>query len=367
VAFLPLDHRFTDGEKRAILDRAEPAAVLDASGELTVFAGARPVDPAVAAIVATSGTGGATRLAELSRDAVASAVAGSFAGLTEARGGIAPDREEPWTLCLSPAHVGGLLVLLRCEIHGAPVTALGGFDPLTLVAASPPGANVALVPTMLGRLVGARAPLDRFGTLLVGGGPIPESVRTGAVALGGAVVGTYGMTETTGGVVYDGRPFERTSVRLGGDGELEIHGPTLMEGYRSDPGATAGAFTVDGWLRTGDVGTVADDGSVTVEGRLDDLIRTGAEKVWPEEVEAALAAHPKVREVAVAGRPDPEWGQRVAAWVVPARIDDPPTLEELRAFGADRLARFKLPRSLSLVAGLPLTPSGKLRRADLGD
>jgi acyl-CoA synthetase (AMP-forming)/AMP-acid ligase II len=95
------------------------------------------------------------------------------------------------------------------------------------------------------------------------------------------------------------------------------------------------------------------------------VIRSGAEKVWPEEIERILREHPGVADVAVAGRPDPEWGEHVVAFVVPATIDDPPTLEDLRAFGSDRLARFKLPRDLELVPAIPRTATGKVRRADL--
>ena len=97
-----------------------------------------------------------------------------------------------------------------------------------------------------------------------------------------------------------------------------------MEGYRDDPAATGEAFDVHGWLRTGDAGSIDDGGRVRVHGRLDDAIRTGAETVWPDEVERALADHPKVPDVAVAGRPDPEWGQEVVAFVVPVSIDAPP-------------------------------------------
>ena len=100
-------------------------------------------------------------------------------------------------------------------------------------------------------------------------------------------------------------------------------------------------------------------------GRLDERIRTGAETVWPQEVEAALRDHPGVAEVAVAGRPDPEWGEHVVAFVVPARIDRAPTLEELRGHAAERVARFKAPRELVLVPSLPRTASGKIRRGEL--
>jgi acyl-CoA synthetase (AMP-forming)/AMP-acid ligase II len=153
------------------------------------------------------------------------------------------------------------------------------------------------------------------------------------------------------------------AVRLGAEGAIEVDGPMLMEGYRLDGAATGAAFTTDGWLRTGDLGALGDDGRLTVLGRADHVIRTGSETVWPEEVERALADHPRVGDVAVAGRPDAEWGQHVCAFVVPARTDEPPTLEELRAHGAERLARFKLPRDLRLVPEIPRTSTGKVRRA----
>ena len=97
----------------------------------------------------------------------------------------------------------------------------------------------------------------------------------------------------------------------------------------------------------------------------DDAIRTGAETVWPDEVERALTHHPKVRDVAVAGRPHPGWGQQVVAFVVPASIDAPPEVEEVRSFLADRLASFKAPRELILVPEIPRTASGKVQRSAL--
>jgi acyl-CoA synthetase (AMP-forming)/AMP-acid ligase II len=138
-----------------------------------------------------------------------------------------------------------------------------------------------------------------------------------------------------------------------------------MEGYRNDPPATADAFTIDGWLRTGDLGRVDPDGTLVIEGRADDAIRSGGERIWPEEVETVLRRHPKVADAAIAGLPDPEWGEHVAAWVVPRRLDEPPSLEELRAFARERLAPFKAPRELFLVPDVPRTSTGKIRRRDL--
>ena len=102
-----------------------------------------------------------------------------------------------------------------------------------------------------------------------------------------------------------------------------------------------------------------------MRGRADDAIRTGAETVWPDEVEAVLRAHPQVADVAVAGRPDPEWGEHVVAWVVPRDPTDPPTLEQLREHCRDALARFKAPRDVRSVTTLPRTANGKVRRAAL--
>jgi o-succinylbenzoate---CoA ligase len=201
-------------------------------------------------------------------------------------------------------------------------------------------------------------------TLLVGGDRLEEETAAAARTRGARLVTTYGLTETCGGFTYDGMPLDGTDVRIA-EGGIEVAGSTLMEGYRLDPAATGAAFTTDGWFRTGDLGSIDDDGRLSVHGRVDDLILTGAEKVWPEEVERVLSAHPKVAEVAVAGRPDPEWGAHVCAFVVPATMDGPPTLEELRSHAAERLARFKLPRELRLVPAIPRTSTGKVRRGEL--
>jgi O-succinylbenzoic acid--CoA ligase len=359
VPFLPLDHRLAPPERTALIDRARPTAVLEPDGELTFFAQPAPIDAGIGVVVATSGTGGTPKLVELTRNAVAAAVEGSRRAL-----GAADD--DAWVACLSPAHVGGLLVFLRAALLGGPVTVLDGFEPGALVAATPPGGSVALVPTMLRRLVDAQADLSGFGVLLLGGGPVPSELRAAAEARGARIVSTYGLTESCGGVVYDGVPFEGTHVRIGADARIELRGPTIMEGYRHDPAATGATFTTHGWFLTADAGSLDDDGRLHVRGRLDEAIRTGAETVWPDEVERALQQHPKVADVAIAGRPHPEWGQQVVAFVVPATPDDPPSLEELRDHASERIARHKTPRELVLVAELPRTSSGKVRRADLG-
>ncbi len=367
AAILPLDARLTERERRAIVDLARPASVISADDEM-LFADPSPPEPdRVALVVATSGTAGRPKLVELSRPAVAAAVGLSFAALGSATGGVALEPSEPWVCCLSPAHVGGMLVLMRHVVFGTPVTVLDriGLDPNDDLREVPAGAHVALVPTMLHRLLEAGADLSRFGIMLIGGAAVDASQVAAAAERRVRVVSTYGLTESCGGIAYDGRLFDDTSARIDAGGGVQLHGPTIMEGYRNDPAATALAFTLDGWLRTGDTGALEPDGRLLIDGRSDEAIRTGAETVWPHEVEGALLDHPKVAEVAVAGRPNEEWGQQVVAFVVPVSADDPPTLEELRQHGAERIARFKLPRAVVSMTELPRTTSGKIRRGAL--
>src|SRR3954454_1541329 len=363
ASFMPVDVRLSDREQRRLLDLARPSVVVRPDDE-TILADAAPVDPDTAwAIVPTSGTGGVPRLAQLSRPAMGAAVAGSLDALDASA-------YDPWVACLSPAHIGGLLVLLRGAFTGSRVTILDRFEPGTLLAEAPEGAHVALVPTMLERLVRGGGDLSRLRVLLVGGAALDPALRAAAESLGGRIVATYGSTESGGGVVYDGRIFDGSDVRIASErpddaGGIELHGPTIMDGYRADHAATAAAFTTDGWLRTGDIGRLDGQGRLHVRGRADDAIRTGAETVWPDEVESVLRTHPGVADVAVAGRPDPEWGAHVTAWVVPVNPERPPTLEGLREHCRDDLARFKAPRDVRIVSSLPRTPSGKIRRPDL--
>jgi len=171
------------------------------------------------------------------------------------------------------------------------------------------------------------------------------------------VVTTYGMTETCGGCVYDGVPLAGVSVRTGAGGRIEITGPVLFSGYRLRPDLT-GQATAGGWLVTADVGVV-EAGRLAVHGRADEMINTGGEKVAPSQVAAALELCPGVREAVVIGVPDPEWGERVTAVVVPGDPARPPTLRVLRATVADRIPRHAAPRALVLVTEMPLLASGK--------
>jgi o-succinylbenzoate---CoA ligase len=358
-AVLPLDPDAPAPELAATLAAARPTHLLDGDGRVR-RPGGRPAEAGVAAVVATSGTSGAPKLVELGADAIRWSALATSAALGAGPG-------DRW-LCCVPVHgVAGLAVLARAWHTGLPVAVHERFDPAAVRAAAGRATLVSLVPAMLRRLLAAGDEAARFRRVLLGGGPVPADLVEEATRRGVKLVRTYGLTETFGGMAHDGHPLDGAQVRIGDpEGEIMVRGPMLFRRYRGDPARTA-AVLADGWLRTGDLGRVGPDGRLTVLGRADDLVISGGVNVHPDEVEAVLATHPGVAEAAVAGRPDPEWGQRVAAFVVPRDPARPPTLDELRAFTRRRLAAAKAPRELLLVPALPRSPSGKLLRRLLGD
>ena len=288
-----------------------------------------PLEHGDALVVATSGSTGEPKAAVLTHEAVAAAAAA-----TSARLAVNPPADR-WLCCLPLAHVGGLSVVTRALLTGTPLAFEG---PATLVS---------LVRTQLSRM-----DVTRFRAVLLGGGPAPADVPDNVVV-------TYGMTETGGGVVYDGVPLDGVDVRVDDAGQLHLRGPMLLRCY--DDGTDP--KDADGWFPTGDLGAIDDDGRVVVHGRAADVIVTGGEKVWPGPVEDVLRTHPLVADVAIAGRPDDEWGERIVAYVVPAA--EPPTLDDLRALVKERLPAWCAPRELVLADALPRTALGKLRRHSL--
>ena len=349
ASLLPVDHRLPDPAARSLLADGRPTVLISPEGWRRVRAG-RPADPAVALIMPTSGSSGRPRLVELSRGAVLAAVSASLRALAAGAG-------DGWVSCLPLAHIGGLLVLLRGALGGAPLLFRGPGE------LEPPAGFpfVSVVPTQLVRALDAGVDLRGYRALLVGGGGMEAALRTRLVAAGAPCVITYGLTQSCGGVVYDGMPLPGVAVRIGEGGEIQLGGPTLLRGYRD--GSAAG-LTPDGWLPTGDGGRLDGQGRLHVHGRLDDLIVTGGENVWPGDVEAVLRSHPAVADCAVFGRPDPSWGQRVVAAVVARDPGVPPTLAALREHVGAVLGRHQAPRELVLVESLPRTALGKLRRGE---
>ena len=340
-AVLPLDRRLPPPARAALLAAMAPTRLVDEHGRHELEG--RGVEPGDALVMATSGSTGVPKGVVLTHAAVeASALA------TSRHLGIGP--ADRWLACLPLAHVGGLSVVTRALVTGTPLEVHDGFDAERVEDAARKGATaVSLVATALRRIDPA------LFRVIVLGGARPPADRPGNC------VTTYGLTETGSGVVYDGRPLEGVDVHIGDDGEVLLRGPMLLREYRDG----SSPLDADGWLHTGDLGRFLPDGRLHVDGRRGDMIVTGGENVWPDAVEAVLQQHPSVAEVAVAGVPDPEWGSRVVAWVVPS-TDSSPTLAELRTWVSGHLAAFQAPKELHVVTTLPRTALGKVQRHLLG-
>jgi O-succinylbenzoic acid--CoA ligase len=303
--------------------------------------------------------------------------------------GGAPD--DRWLACLPLFHVGGQAIVLRAAIYGITAVVHDGFDADAVSRAIDEEGvtHVSLVAATLQRLLDARADRPVPPTLrcvLLGGGPAPRPLLERCARLGIPVVQTYGLTETASQVATlapedalrrlgsAGRPLYPNALRIadeaghdlpaGEPGEILVRGPVVTAGYAGRPDDTARVLA-GGWLHTGDVGRLDDDGYLHVLDRRDDLIVTGGENVYPAEVEAALLAHPAVAEAGVVGVADERWGARVVA-VVRARDGAVTDAETLRAHCRTLLGGYKVPAEIRLVdTPLPRTASGKLRRAEL--
>jgi O-succinylbenzoic acid--CoA ligase len=366
ATLLPLSPRLTDAERTGIVAAEEPIVDLDDPGLLTQteadlpLLGEHDMDD-VCARVLTSGSSGTPRPVGLTYgNFLWNAVGSGF--------NIGVDPADRWLCCVPLSHIAGLSIVVRSTIYGTAAVLHDGFE-VDRVAASLADDGitiVSLVTTMLARLLEAGADLSGPRAILVGGGPVPEETLAEASARGATVVQTYGLTETCSQVTTlapadsrrklgsAGRPLLTTHLRIAADGEILIQGPTVAPG-RAD---------ADGWLHTGDLGEIDDEGFLYVRDRLDDLIVSGGENVVPAEVEAVLLAHPEVADAAVVGREDPEWQQAVTAVVV-LENGSAVTADELRRHCAESLAGFKVPKRVELAAALPRTPSGKLMRRAL--
>jgi O-succinylbenzoic acid--CoA ligase len=342
-AIVPLDAGLPASRLDALLRTFDPDEIEDAGGVTTVRSVRNGEIGDTALIIGTSGSTGEPKGVRLSAAALLHSARTSLTRLGAQAG-------ERWLCCLPLTHIAGIQVLVRSLVSGTEPVLAEKADPQTI--ANSRCAHVSLVPTQLQRLDGDLSILNAFKSVLLGGAAAADGQLERARAAGVPVVTTYGMSETCGGCVYDGLPLDGVRVEIR-TGRVWISGPVLFSGYWGEPGASTG------WFRTGDLGSLDESGRLTIRGRADDVINTGGHKVVLGEVAAVLQACPGVRDAAVVGQTDPEWGECVVAVVVPADPADPPTLKMLRMHVKERLPRYAAPSRVVLVDAVPMLPSGK--------
>lgn len=302
-----------------------------------------------------------------------------------------PGKNGLWLLCLPVNHVGGISVILRSLLYGSGIYRLDRFTAGTVTGLLKDDDEIeaaSLVPTMLTRLLnepGFRLN-NRFKAILLGGGSVPRALQQQVSGKRLPVVYSYGMTETCAQIAAvpldsrqkiptdsAGRLFKGNQIRIrdnsgntvpaNSEGMIWLKGPQVFDGYLLPPDAPV--FDEERWFKTGDFGKIDKQGNIFILSRRSDLIVSGGENINPFEVEDALTSLPFVREAAVVGEPDPEWGQSVVAVIAPCEGCDQATVEEIRLALSGRLTRHKLPKKALYVDRLPRTRSGKIIRRNL--
>ena len=361
----PLNTRLAPAEREAELERAGPVLAVSQAGDAggpeadLPLLGEHDLD-AIHCRVLTSGTSGRPRPIGLTYgNHLWSAVGSAF--------NLGVDPSDRWLCCLPLYHVSGLEIVMRSVIYGTGAVVHDGFAVESVAEAlERDGVTLmSVVTTQLTRLLEAGVDLSGPRAILVGGGPVPLEVLEEAIGRDAAVVQTYGLTETASQVTTlapqearrklgsAGRPLLTTHLRIQ-DGEILVQGPVVAPGCADE----------DGWLHTGDLGRIDDEGFLYVEDRLGDLIVSGGENVLPAEVEEVLLRHPDVADAAAVGRADAEWQEAVEAVVV-LRDGAAAGAAELRRHCAESLAGYKVPKRFEFVSELPRTDSGKLLRQAL--
>ena len=339
----------------------EGPAVAPHADAAQTFTGELPNDD-IALVISTSGSTGTPKQTMLSTDALAASSMATAMHL---------GKDGQWLLALPVHYIAGVQVLVRSLYAGTePVLMDTGkpFSPAAFTAAAQALTDrtrlTSLVPTQLHRLLTDPAPdtlavLRRFDAILLGGAAASPALLAEASSAGLNVVRTYGMSETAGGCVYDGVPLPGVDVQEY-EGRLWIAGDMLADGYLGAGELTAERFAFHSgkrWFRTDDTGTVAADGTVSVTGRLDDVIVTGGVKVSGAAVAAAAEQLVEVREAVALGLDDAEWGA-VVGIVVVGSVDT----DRLRATIRSVLGAPAAPKVIVELERMPLLPNGKTDR-----
>lgn len=352
---------------RASLMERTGASLCYSDGAWSEHSGSSSAEPVGAmdhVLLPTSGTTGEPKIVCLSQAAL-------LASARTTNPVVGLNQHSKWALTLPYAHVGGLAILVRSALAGAAVVAnqyclreKEGVEQLETDSIT----HLSLVPTQLARALESDAACPRsLMAVLVGGAPCPPGLRTRARQAGWPVAFTYGFTEAASQICTQqlgraphatmerdvGQPLPGTEVALDGSGRISVRGPTLMNRYWGRPPRAE-----DEWFVTQDFGHWDEVGRLVIQGRADNMIISGGENVAAERVEESLLALSSVREAAVFGLNDAEWGQRIAALLV----GEERSLDEIRAALKEHLEPYALPKEIHYCSALPRLQTGKLDR-----
>jgi O-succinylbenzoic acid--CoA ligase len=316
-----------------------PSEIIDASFDSSALPDGRPMQDGEALVIASSGSTGSPKGIIHTHSSV-------LAGAQASASRLQLTASDHWLVCIPVSHVGGFSVISRAMHTGAALSLHPNFDVTAVRQAAENGAtHTSLVATALSRI-----DTSLFKTILLGGSSAPANLPNN-------VITTYGMTETGGGVVYNGEPLSNVEIKIE-EGEIYLRCPMLTCGYRNDQTLSL----KDGWYATGDMGEI-NNGKLSVHGRKTDMIITGGENVWPSAVEASLSSHPMIDQVVVRGTPDTNWGQRVVAYVVlnsSLNTSEESLLSNLREHVKHTLPAFCAPQQVIVLNQIPRTSLGKV-------
>ena len=341
----PIDQRLVQKQKAQLVEEFFVDEIVTTEGRSVLGTQGSTITENDAVLFTTSGSSGTPKGVIHTHDSLranADSVAQYFGDTSQMH----------WLACLPPSHVGGFGVISRALIWNCQLTTLPQFDAEQVDSLARQGVtHTSLVATALGRINS-----ELFERILLGGAKPPPNLPPN-------VTTTYGLTETMGGVVYGRTALSGVEVSISEEQEILVRGPVLMNRYYQQQ--LGHPIDGDGWLHTGDLGSMSVDNQLSVTGRRSELIISGGENIWPEAVEAALTSHPDVSDVCVVGIDDQEWGQRVVAFIVPTKTSQTHSLAEWRDHVAETLPRFMAPRQVVLVDSIPRGALGKPQRQAL--
>lgn len=340
--FAPIDQRLPQSGKAALIKALAPSKIIYGNNQITHLPNAQPLEENQSLAMATSGTTGNPKIVMYTRQQLdASAIATSRH--------IGVNDDDKWLCCLPISHIGGLSVILRSLITNTNIEIHNGFKSEEVIKSAKNGATLtSLVPTTLARI----DPLI-FRKIILGGSNPPPDLPPNTLT-------TYGLTETGSGVVYDGSPLPGVEISIGQGDEILLRGPMIATHFRS------GSLIVDsnGWLHTKDAGAF-ENNRLKVFGRIDDMINTGGEKVFPQAIESLILSFIEIDKVAIISLPDQVWGEAVTAVIVAKPDHRVPSLDELRERVKEKLPAYCAPTRMLVVDKVPTTALGKIQKTIL--